>query len=87
MRNEAGIRDQNDIDSVFAGGGRMGALMRSMDWSRTPLGPVSRESSGNRSSREKCKRGAATNCSSGSRLLKYPQSCVYRPESAAILFR
>ncbi|WP_375745097.1 ATP-binding protein [Corallococcus interemptor] len=26
---------------VLAGGGEMGALMRSMDWSRTPLGPVS----------------------------------------------
>ncbi|HEU4617978.1 MAG TPA: ATP-binding protein [Gammaproteobacteria bacterium] len=28
-------------DHCLAGGGRMGALMRSMDWSRTPLGPVS----------------------------------------------
>ncbi|WAS83122.1 MULTISPECIES: ATP-binding protein [unclassified Corallococcus] len=26
---------------VLAGGGEMGALMRSMDWARTPLGPVS----------------------------------------------
>ncbi|RKH61414.1 PAS domain S-box protein [Corallococcus interemptor] len=26
---------------VLAGGGEMGALMRSMDWSKTPLGPVS----------------------------------------------
>jgi len=26
--------------SVFAGGGEMGALMRSLDWSKTPLGPV-----------------------------------------------
>ena len=25
---------------IFAGGGEMGALMRSFDWSRTPLGPV-----------------------------------------------
>ena len=24
----------------FDGGGEMGALMRSMDWSATPLGPV-----------------------------------------------
>jgi len=24
------------------GGGEMGALMRSMDWSRTPVGPVER---------------------------------------------
>jgi signal transduction histidine kinase len=28
-------------DSVLAGGGEMGALMRSIDWSRTPVGPVS----------------------------------------------
>src|SRR3954462_6729871 len=28
-------------DDALAGGGEMGALMRSMDWSRTPLGPVS----------------------------------------------
>ena len=27
-------------DGVFAGGGDMGALMRSMDWSKTRLGPV-----------------------------------------------
>src|SRR5262245_28651661 len=27
---------------AFAGGGEMGALMRSMDWSKTPLGPVAR---------------------------------------------
>jgi PAS domain S-box-containing protein len=26
--------------SVFVGGGEMGALMRSLDWSKTPLGPV-----------------------------------------------
>jgi len=26
--------------SVFVGGGEMGTLMRSLDWSRTPLGPV-----------------------------------------------
>jgi PAS domain S-box-containing protein len=26
--------------SVFVGGGEMGALMRSIDWSKTPLGPV-----------------------------------------------
>ena len=25
---------------VFAGGGEMGALMRSVDWSKTRLGPV-----------------------------------------------
>jgi signal transduction histidine kinase/CheY-like chemotaxis protein len=34
--------DRNDInDDVLAGGGEMGALMRSMDWSQTALGPVS----------------------------------------------
>lgn len=27
-------------DEVFAGGGEMGALMRSIDWSATPLGAV-----------------------------------------------
>ena len=27
--------------SFLEGGGEMGALMRSMDWSRTPLGPTS----------------------------------------------
>ena len=27
--------------SLFTGGGTVGALMRSVDWSRTPLGPVS----------------------------------------------
>jgi signal transduction histidine kinase/DNA-binding response OmpR family regulator len=27
-------------DDIFAGGGEMGALMRSIDWSQTPLGPV-----------------------------------------------
>ena len=26
--------------SWLAGGGQMGALIRSMDWSKTPLGPV-----------------------------------------------
>ncbi|HEY6908555.1 MAG TPA: ATP-binding protein, partial [Myxococcales bacterium] len=31
-----------DADTVLAGGGEMGALMRATDWSRTPLGPVSR---------------------------------------------
>jgi len=28
------------IESVFAGGGEMGALMRAFDWSTAPLGPV-----------------------------------------------
>ena len=30
----------NDDLSWLAGGGEMGALIRSMDWSRTPLGPI-----------------------------------------------
>lgn len=28
------------VEDVLAGGGQMGALMRSIDWARTPLGPV-----------------------------------------------
>jgi signal transduction histidine kinase len=28
------------IDDIFANGGEMGQLMRSMDWSSTPLGPI-----------------------------------------------
>jgi PAS domain S-box-containing protein len=31
-----------DTETVLAGGGEMGALMRATDWSKTPLGPVSR---------------------------------------------
>src|SRR5215469_4782632 len=31
--------DQAQQHDVFAGGGEMGALMRSFDWARTPLGP------------------------------------------------
>ena len=34
------VRAQRIADEVLAGGGEMGALMRAMDWSRTPLGPV-----------------------------------------------
>jgi PAS domain S-box-containing protein len=34
------IMKRTDPDDVLAGGGEMGALMRSMDWSKTPLGPV-----------------------------------------------
>ncbi|NRD57511.1 ATP-binding protein [Corallococcus exiguus] len=33
--------DRAAAREVLAGGGEMGALMRSMDWSKTPLGPVS----------------------------------------------
>ena len=31
----------SDPDNAFPGGGEMGALMRALDWSKTPLGPVS----------------------------------------------
>jgi PAS domain S-box-containing protein len=30
-----------EVENLFAGGGEMGALMRSLDWSQTPLGSVS----------------------------------------------
>jgi PAS domain S-box-containing protein len=30
------------IDSMFFGGGEMGALMRAFDWSQTPVGPISK---------------------------------------------
>src|SRR5262245_30222644 len=40
MRGKA-FQDQSSSDyGCLAGGGAMGALMRSMDWSTTPLGPV-----------------------------------------------
>lgn len=29
-----------NADDIFAGGGEMGALMRTIDWSKTPLGPI-----------------------------------------------
>lgn len=32
----------SQIDSIFSGGGEMGALMRAFDWSQTPIGAVSR---------------------------------------------
>ncbi|MDI1433982.1 ATP-binding protein [Polyangium sorediatum] len=35
-----GVQDAA-VEGWLAGGGEMGALMRSFDWSRTPLGPVS----------------------------------------------
>lgn len=35
MKGESGTRDE-----VLAGGGEMGALLRSIDWARTPVGPV-----------------------------------------------
>lgn len=33
--------DNVKIEDLLAGGGQTGALMRTMDWSQTPLGPVS----------------------------------------------
>jgi len=43
---ELGVGERNSInsaavDSVFSGGGEMGALMRALDWSQTPIGTVS----------------------------------------------
>jgi PAS domain-containing protein len=35
-----GFGDMKLINSVFAGGGEMGARMRALDWSNTALGPV-----------------------------------------------
>jgi hypothetical protein len=34
--------DTLDLPDFLFGGGEMGALIRSMDWSRTPLGPISK---------------------------------------------
>jgi signal transduction histidine kinase/DNA-binding NarL/FixJ family response regulator len=34
-------KEQVQPEDCLAGGGEMGALMRSLDWSKTPLGPVS----------------------------------------------
>ena len=39
-REDAETRARRIADQVLAGGGEMGALMRRIDWSRTPLGPV-----------------------------------------------
>jgi signal transduction histidine kinase/DNA-binding response OmpR family regulator len=36
----AGGRATQTVNSVLAGGGQMGALMRALDWSKTSLGPV-----------------------------------------------
>src|SRR5262245_32610346 len=33
-------RVTQSVNTVLAGGGEMGALMRALDWSTTPLGPV-----------------------------------------------
>jgi signal transduction histidine kinase len=34
------MKNQGAVADVLAGGGMMGALMRALDWSRTPVGPV-----------------------------------------------
>ena len=34
------LNDRQLIESVFAGSGEMATLMRALDWSATPLGPV-----------------------------------------------
>ena len=34
------VRPDSIVDDVLAGGGEMGSLMRALDWSRTPVGPV-----------------------------------------------
>ncbi|MBD2082890.1 ATP-binding protein [Leptolyngbya sp. FACHB-17] len=36
-----GSAQRKTANSMFAGGGEMGELMRSYDWSQTPLGPIS----------------------------------------------
>ena len=41
MQPRLPTNDLVDVNKVFGDGGNMGALMRSIDWSRTPLGPVS----------------------------------------------
>jgi PAS domain S-box-containing protein len=37
---QSGDGARSGADEVFAGGGEMGALIRAMDWSQTPIGPV-----------------------------------------------
>ncbi len=39
-REDADARARRIAEQVLAGGGEMGALMRRIDWSQTPLGPV-----------------------------------------------
>jgi PAS domain S-box-containing protein len=34
------VHEHSDIEDVIVGGGETGALMRTIDWSQTPLGPV-----------------------------------------------
>src|SRR5436309_15257404 len=40
MDSESVQMDTLLADDTLAGGGEMGALIRSLDWSQTPLGPV-----------------------------------------------
>lgn len=40
MQEVSGFKDQKSSDSFLIGGGVMGELVRSMDWSKTPLGPI-----------------------------------------------
>ena len=40
MAGNALRHQSSSADACLSGGGEMGALMRSMDWSRSPLGPV-----------------------------------------------
>ncbi|MFL5807204.1 MAG: ATP-binding protein [Roseiflexaceae bacterium] len=40
MKSAPGQGTSSAAEEVFAGGGEMGALMRGLNWSRTPLGPV-----------------------------------------------
>jgi hypothetical protein len=34
------LQHESLADDCLAGGGEMGALMRSIDWAKTPIGPV-----------------------------------------------
>lgn len=38
---KSGQSHSTAMDSIFSGGGEMGALMRALDWSKTAVGPVS----------------------------------------------
>src|ERR1700690_1903929 len=38
---DSGVPDAGDRNAALSAGGEMGALMRSLDWSKTPLGPIS----------------------------------------------
>src|SRR6201999_735990 len=38
-RRRATVTTNMALDDVFAGGGQLGAMMRALDWSASPLGP------------------------------------------------